>query len=208
MPRRRKELAPEEDQGILFNIVKTPQYANLDYLEQSTQRALQGLRAPCPRRSTSSPSTASGGGAPGASPASCSSRGTSASARRSRSWQSLQPKLASIAGAPGARLLAAVAAGLDRRAADAVRDHDDRPTIEQLAQVLEQIQQAGRARAACSSSPTPTCSFDTPQVELKIDHDKANRLGITHAGYRRRRWRRCSAATTSTASTSTAAATR
>ena len=31
-----KELAPEEDQGILFNIVKTPQAANLDYLEQAT----------------------------------------------------------------------------------------------------------------------------------------------------------------------------
>ena len=30
------ELAPEEDQGILFNIVKTPQPANLDYLEQAT----------------------------------------------------------------------------------------------------------------------------------------------------------------------------
>ena len=31
-----KELAPEEDQGILFNIVKVPQTANLDYLEQAT----------------------------------------------------------------------------------------------------------------------------------------------------------------------------
>ena len=31
-----RELAPEEDQGILFNIVKTPQTANLDYLEQAT----------------------------------------------------------------------------------------------------------------------------------------------------------------------------
>ena len=31
-------LAPEEDQGILFTLVKTPQYANLDYLEDSTQQ--------------------------------------------------------------------------------------------------------------------------------------------------------------------------
>ena len=31
-----RELAPEEDQGILFNIVKAPQAANLDYLEQAT----------------------------------------------------------------------------------------------------------------------------------------------------------------------------
>ena len=33
-----KELAPEEDQGILFTLVKTPQYANLDYLEDATQQ--------------------------------------------------------------------------------------------------------------------------------------------------------------------------
>ena len=31
-----RELAPEEDQGFLLSIVKTPQYANLDYLERTT----------------------------------------------------------------------------------------------------------------------------------------------------------------------------
>ena len=31
-----KELAPEEDQGILFVLTKSPQYANLDYLEHYT----------------------------------------------------------------------------------------------------------------------------------------------------------------------------
>ena len=30
-----RQLAPEEDQGILFTLVKTPQYANLDYLEDA-----------------------------------------------------------------------------------------------------------------------------------------------------------------------------
>ena len=39
-----KELAPEEDQGILFNIVKTPQAGNLDYLEQVTDAPQQGVR--------------------------------------------------------------------------------------------------------------------------------------------------------------------
>src|ERR1700716_1138526 len=28
-----KELAPEEDQGVLFALTKGPQYANLDYLD-------------------------------------------------------------------------------------------------------------------------------------------------------------------------------
>ena len=37
----REELAPEEDQGILFTLVKTPQYANLDYLEGATSQLNQ-----------------------------------------------------------------------------------------------------------------------------------------------------------------------
>ena len=31
-----KELAPEEDQGSIFALIKTPQYANLDYMEKAT----------------------------------------------------------------------------------------------------------------------------------------------------------------------------
>ncbi len=31
-----KELAPEEDQGAIFTLIKSPQYANLDYLEKAT----------------------------------------------------------------------------------------------------------------------------------------------------------------------------
>ncbi len=33
-----RELAPEEDQGILLALVKTPQIGNLDYIEKSTDR--------------------------------------------------------------------------------------------------------------------------------------------------------------------------
>ena len=39
-----KELAPEEDQGILFTLVKTPQYANLDYPRGRHPAALQSLQ--------------------------------------------------------------------------------------------------------------------------------------------------------------------
>ena len=54
-----KELAPEEDQGFLISMVQVPATANLDYLEQATRQVRQGLRVPCRRRTTSSPSTAS-----------------------------------------------------------------------------------------------------------------------------------------------------
>jgi multidrug efflux pump len=33
-----KELAPEEDQGVVFSVIKSPQYANLDYMEKATQK--------------------------------------------------------------------------------------------------------------------------------------------------------------------------
>ena len=33
-----KELAPEEDQGVLLTLIKTPQSGNLDYLEQATRK--------------------------------------------------------------------------------------------------------------------------------------------------------------------------
>ena len=54
-------------------------------------------------------------------------------ARRSRSCRSLQPKVAGIAGGAGDLVLAAVAAGLDRRAAGAVRHHHHGATTTQLA---------------------------------------------------------------------------
>ena len=31
-----RELAPEEDQGVIFALIKAPQYGNLDYIERST----------------------------------------------------------------------------------------------------------------------------------------------------------------------------
>ena len=49
---------------------------------------------------------------------------------------------------------------------------------EQLAQVLDKMQQEALKSGLFIFSDTDL-KFDTPQVEVKIDHDKANRLGIT-----------------------------
>ena len=94
-----KELAPEEDQGILFNIVKTPPATQprLSRAGRPTNSARCSTR--CRRRSTSSPSTAWAATCIRRSPASCSSRGRSASARRSRSCRGCSRKVAGIAGA-------------------------------------------------------------------------------------------------------------
>ena len=79
---------------------------------------------------------------------------------------------------PGDLLRAAVAAGLDRRAAGAVRHHHH-GRLSAAGAGAGRGAGRSRTRAGSSSSPTRDLKFETPQVELKIDHDKANRLGIT-----------------------------
>ena len=54
-----RELAPEEDQGILLSLVKAPQIGNLDYTEQATKRLYDGVRGTSRKSRMFSPSTAS-----------------------------------------------------------------------------------------------------------------------------------------------------
>ena len=113
-----RELAPEEDQGFLISLIKTPQVANLDYLEEATQRLYKAvesvpeidhlfvvngfpnvrarfrrLSAQAVGRAHAQPEAGSGGA---------------------------RAEVPECAGGAGAGFLAALAAGLDRRRADAV----------------------------------------------------------------------------------------
>ena len=200
-----KELAPEEDQGILFNLVKTPPARQPRLSRAGHRPPLQRLQDDPREASTCSPSTAWAARAPGlrrhpaqavggAQPhAGADPAGTAAQADRHRRR-------------PGLRLRQPVAAGLDRRPAGAIRHHARPATTSSSRRCWSRCSRP-RRRAACSSSPTATCKFDTPQIEVKIDHAKANR-SASPCRTSAPRWRRCSAATTSTASTSTAAAIR
>ena len=169
------ELAPEEDQGILFNVVKTPQPANLDYLEQATaqlgkvfetvpekehvftingltdvHQAFSGiLFKPWEERTRTQKQILAG----------------------------LQGKVAGIANAqvftfplpslPGSRGGASVQFVITTTA--------DYP---QLAQVLDTAEDRGAEERHVHLHRRGSCRFETPQIEMKIDHDKANRLGI------------------------------
>ncbi len=64
-----RELAPEEDQGILLSLIKTPQVGNLDYTEKATQKLYTEAREVPEVAAHSSSSTASRACGPG-SPAS------------------------------------------------------------------------------------------------------------------------------------------
>ena len=53
-----RELAPEEDQGILLTLIKAPQIGNLDYIEKATQKLYSEVRRRSRKSRTSSSSTA------------------------------------------------------------------------------------------------------------------------------------------------------
>ncbi len=171
-----KELAPEEDQGILFNIVKAPQLANLDYLEQATGE-LNKVFDTVPEKEHVFIINGIGGDVRQAIAGILFKPWEERQRTQKQILESLQPKLAGIASAqaisfplpslPGA-------AGGGPPVQFVVQTTADYP---QLAQVLAELQAEAQKSGLFIFTDTDL-KFETPQVELKIDHDKANRLGV------------------------------
>jgi len=169
------ELAPEEDQGILFNIVKTPQSANLDYLEQSTA-ALNKVFDGVPEKAhvfaiNGFPNVHQGFAGMLLKPWDERPR------TQKQVLQSLQPKLAGI---PSAQVISFARPSLPTNSNGPPMQFVVTTTadFQQLAQVVEDLQNAARASGLFLFTDTDL-KFDTPQLEFNIDHDKANRLGIS-----------------------------
>jgi multidrug efflux pump len=170
-----RELAPEEDQGILFNIVKAPQAANIDYLEQATaqlgkvfdtvpekehvftingmndvHQAFAGiLFKPWDERQRTQKQILA------------SLQGPVASIANAQVFTFPLPSLPGSIGGPPVQFVITTTADYT-----------------QLAQVLAKIQSEA-AKSGLFIFVDSDLKFETPQIELKIDHDKANRLGIT-----------------------------
>jgi multidrug efflux pump len=172
-----KELAPEEDQGILFNIVKAPQTANLDYLEQATGELYKVFET-VPEKEHVFTINGMGGDVRMAIAGILFKPWEERKRTQKEILQSLQPKVGGVANAlaisfplpslPGA-------AGGGPPVQFVVQTTAD---YQQLSQVLAEVQ--GEALKSGLFIFTDTdLKFQTPQVELKIDHDKANRLGVT-----------------------------
>jgi multidrug efflux pump len=170
-----KELAPAEDQGILFMIGKAPQYANLDYLEHATAHLEKVLRT-----------------IPEADHIFTINGMESAHQafigfllkpweQRTRSQkevlQDLQPKLSGIA---DAQIFAFPLPSLPGSTGGAAVQFVIKTTadFEHLAQVLADLQAAARPSGLFLFTDSDL-KFETPQIEFRIDHDKANRLGIS-----------------------------
>jgi multidrug efflux pump len=171
-----KELAPVEDQGILFSIVKTPQAANLDYLEQATGE-LHKVFSTVPEKEHIFIINGFGNNVHQAIAGILFVPWEDRKRTQQQILQSLQPKVAGVAGAQAISF-----------ALPSLPGSTGGPPVQfvitttadyfQLAQVLAEVQ-AEAAKSGLFIFTDSDLKFETPQVELKIDHDKANRLGIT-----------------------------
>jgi multidrug efflux pump len=170
-----RELAPEEDQGILFNIVKAPQTANLDYLEQATAQ-LGKLFDTVPEKEHVF--TINGMQDVHQAFAGILFKPWKERARTQKQiLGSLQGPVSKIANAqvftfPLPSLPGSIGGPPVQFVITTTADYT------QLAQVLEKIQTDAR-KSGMFIFIDSDLKFETPQIELKIDHDKANRLGIT-----------------------------
>jgi len=171
-----KELAPEEDQGILFNIIKTPQAANLDYLEQATTE-LGKVFETVPEKDHVFIINGMGNNVHQAIGGILFKPWEERERTQKQILQSLQPKVGGIA---GAQVISFALPSLPGSAGGPPVQFVITTTADytQLAQVLAEIQ-AEAAKSGLFIFTDTDLKFETPQVELKIDHDKANRLGIT-----------------------------
>ncbi|MFO1115619.1 MAG: efflux RND transporter permease subunit [Beijerinckiaceae bacterium] len=171
-----KELAPEEDQGILLTIVKTPQAGNLDYLEQTTQKLWKVVET-IPEKSHLFVINGFQG-VHGAFAGLLLKPWEERKRTQKQIMQTdLQPKLATIS---GGSVLAFSPPALPGSTGGppmqfVIRTIGD---YQRLAEVVGEMQKAATASGMFIFTDIDL-KFDTPQIEFKIDAVKANRLGVS-----------------------------
>jgi multidrug efflux pump len=169
-----KELAPEEDQGAIFALIKSPQYANLDYLENATA-GLQAAADQIPEKDHVFLINGSAGVHQGFGGLILKPWGD-----RKRNQKEvltdLQPKLAAVT---GAQIIAFSPPALPGSTGGPPIQFVVRSIGEykEIAEVMAKIEAAAQASGLFIFA-TSDLKFDLPQIELKIDADKANRVGL------------------------------
>ena len=171
-----RELAPEEDQGILLTLIKTPQSANLDYLEQVTTRLKGDVFDKVDEKNHVFIINGSAGVNQGMAGLLLKNWGER-KRTQSQIMQGLQPLLAHET---GGQIFAFSPPALPGSTGGppvqfVIRTAGD---YNLLAGVLEQLQAEAR-KSGLFLFTDGDLKFDTPQLEVKIDAAKANNLGIT-----------------------------
>ena len=169
-----RELAPEEDQGFLLSLVKIPQLGNLDYTQEATARLIEEIK--------DIPEVAHTFAING-----------SAGVRQAFAGLILQPwdervrtgkqVLAALSPrflkVPQAQVQAFAPPALPGSTGGAPLQFVIRTTgdFETLAGIAQRMQDEARQSGLFLFTDLDL-KFDTPQFELKVDADKANRMGI------------------------------
>ncbi len=172
-----RELAPEEDQGILLSIIKTPQLGNLDYTEKATQQLYSQAR--------SVPELLHAfviNGYP-------SVRGGFAGLIL-KPWGERDRNQKEVLAELGPKFLAVPTAQVQAFSPPALPGSTGGPPMQfvirttgeyaTLADVALKMQQAARESGLFLFTDVDL-KFDTPQYVFKVDADKANRIGVNMA---------------------------
>src|SRR5271166_6499089 len=169
-----RELAPEEDQGFLLSLVKTPQLANLDYTEKATQQLYRQARE-----------------VPEISHAFIINGFPNVRAAfvgfLLKPWGERPRNHSQVLTELGPKFLAVPTAQVQAFSPPALPGSTGGPPMQfvirttgdyaTLADVALKMQQAARDSGLFLFTDVDL-KFDTPQYELKIDADKANRIGV------------------------------
>ena len=168
------ELAPEEDQGILLAIVKTQQSANLDYTERATN-ALNNSVFTIPETQH----VFMINGFQGVHQAFAGILLKNWGDRERNQKQVLQEMQGKLAGIAGAQAIAFSPPALPGNAGGPPMQFVIRTTSDyrQLADVAQRMREEATKSGLFLFTDTDL-KFDTPQIEFKVDADKANRLGV------------------------------
>jgi multidrug efflux pump len=170
-----KELAPEEDQGTIFALVKTPQYANLDYMAKTTAQ-VEAAAGDIPEREHVFVLNGYGGVHLGFGGLILKPWGER-KRNQKEIMEALQPKLAQVT---GAEILAFGPPSLPGSTGGPPLQFVIRTIADyrQLVDVMAEIETAAR-ESGLFLFVNSDLKFDMPQIDFKIDANKANSLGIS-----------------------------
>ncbi len=170
-----RELAPEEDQGVIFALIKAPQYGNLDYIERSTAQ-LSKFSAELPEFDHLFAINGYQGVTSGFGGIILKNWGD-----RTRSQkdvlQAISPKFDQITGAKVIGFAPPALPGSTggppiQFVLRSIGNYKD------IAATMAKIETAAQKSGLFIFSDSDL-KFDTPQLEVKIDAAKANRLGLS-----------------------------
>jgi len=169
-----KELAPSEDQGVLFSFVNAPEHTNLDYLTSYTDR-ITSIFMEVPERQNVF--TINGMGSTHMAFVGLILKPWEERARSDQQViAELQRKIAAV---PGVKTFAtappAIPIGAGEMPVEFVLTYPG--DYRQVADVLNKLD-AEAKRSGLFIFTNTDLRFETPQIELIIDKDKANRLGV------------------------------